>query len=127
MKRNMDLVRKLLEVVEETQEMQDGVPSVEGFTESEIDYHMLLLLEAGLALGAMDEVGALGYSRLSWDGHEFLDAARDDDTWEKAKTIAVTKGGSLSFEAMKTALSELTKLGVKVAASTLMGATPPLL
>ncbi len=122
MKRDMDLVRKLLEAVESTVEEQDGIPVLEGFSESEVDYHIVLLMEAGLVHGNRDEVGALGFSRLSWDGHEFLDAARDDDTWEKAKSLATKKGGSLSFEAMKTALSELTKMGVKTAMSTLIGA-----
>ena len=112
-KMDMDLIRKLAEVVEMTEEAQDGIPDVKGYSEREVDYHMVLMIEKGLVLGTKDELGALGYERLSWEGHEFLNMARDEDIWEKTKAVVTSKGGSLSFEAVKIALSELTKLAVK--------------
>lgn len=46
---------------------------------------------------------------LTWDGHEFLEAARDDSLWEKAKRLVLEKTGTLTFEALKLALMEAMK------------------
>ena len=35
--------------------------------------------------------------RLTWQGHEFLDAARNEDRWNQAKKTISEKGGSLTF------------------------------
>jgi hypothetical protein len=46
---------------------------------------------------------------LTWEGHEFLDAARDDTRWSKAKKLVQEKGGSLMFEALKAVLVQTLK------------------
>ena len=46
-------------------------------------------------------------SRLTYAGHEFLDAARKDTLWQKAKAITLEKSGGLSFEALKAVLLKL--------------------
>lgn len=51
-------------------------------------------------------------TRLTWLGHEFLDAARDDGRWEKAKS-AISKVGGWSFEVVKHILVELAKDAIK--------------
>jgi hypothetical protein len=48
------------------------------------------MIEAGLITGftTNDERGTLARGvilRLTWQGHEFLDAARNDTTWRKAR------------------------------------------
>jgi len=35
-------------------------------------------------------------SKLTWAGHEFLDAARSEPVWSKTKALAKEKGVSLS-------------------------------
>lgn len=65
--------------------------SVDGVTSGEVSYHVKLLADAGL-------INALDFSDmtssqwdpicLTWEGHEFLDAARDDITWRKVKAQA---------------------------------------
>jgi hypothetical protein len=52
---------------------------------------------------------------LSWDGCEFLDEARDDTKWNKAKAIAKDKGGGMAFELLRAALSELGRQAVRAA------------
>jgi hypothetical protein len=47
--------------------------------------------------------------RLTYDGHEFLDAARSDTLWNKAKENVITKTGTLTLEGLKIALSTLIK------------------
>ena len=39
--------------------------------------------------------------RLTWEGHDFLDAARNGDTWHKAKDTLFKKGLSVSFDVLK--------------------------
>ena len=45
-------------------------------------------------------------SRMTWAGHEFLEAARDDTRWSKAKTAA-TKVGSLTISVIQPILVQM--------------------
>lgn len=38
---------------------------------------------------------------ITWDGHDFLDAAKDNDTWNKAKTLILKEGASFTFHYLK--------------------------
>jgi hypothetical protein len=38
---------------------------------------------------------------LTWDGHEFLDAIRNDTVWNKTKRVIADKGGSIPFDVLK--------------------------
>jgi len=84
MKRDMDLIRLLLFQVEGEKELD-----LSDYSDEQKLYHQRLLLEAGLVHGS--ERSSLGgglrveIKRLTWEGHEFLDAARNDSTWNKAK------------------------------------------
>ena len=76
----------------------------------EVTYHVKLLEEAGLLeIRDLSNLSGLQYypTRLTWAGHEFLDAARDDSRWQKAKRLVIEKAGSLSFELLKQALMKL--------------------
>ncbi|HBG31044.1 MAG TPA: hypothetical protein DDW98_10500, partial [Gammaproteobacteria bacterium] len=81
-------------------------------TSEEISYHVQLLHEAGL-LKAQDYSSIGDYDwkplTLTWEGHEFLDAARNETLWNRAKSIALEKTGGLGFEALKFALTESIK------------------
>jgi uncharacterized protein DUF2513 len=114
MKRDMDLIRQILLRIE-TEGTDDKrlFLKIEGYSEGEISYHVKLLAEAGL-IRAMDmERGVLGSIwwpiSLTWNGHDFLDAARDDTNWNKAKSLVGAKVASASFEVFKAVLSELAK------------------
>jgi hypothetical protein len=48
--------------------------------------------------------------RLTWEGHEFLDKAKNEKVWNKAKSIIKEKGISLSLDALKIALTESVKV-----------------
>jgi len=47
--------------------------------------------------------------RLTWSGHEFLNNARSDTQWKRAKDIVVAKGGAVSFEILKAVLVQVVK------------------
>ncbi len=108
MKRDMDLFRALLLRVEE-QPYGEGLGPIEvsGYTKEQVYYHALLAQDAGL----IDASFMLGYEfvvlRLTYAGHEFLDAARQDKLWRKAKETILSNAGTLTVEALKTALSML--------------------
>ena len=78
-------------------------------------YHMLLLAQAGF-LDHQPEwtksrdriIRVLGFG-LTWDGHEFLEAARDDTVWQKAKARVAEKIGGMPFDIMLALLREIAK------------------
>ena len=47
---------------------------------------------------------------LTWEGHEFLDAARDESIWEKALGKLNKKGLPITLELLKFALAESLKV-----------------
>ena len=113
MKRDMDLIRAILLTIEE--EPHGFAPKIEisGYTQEEIDYHAILLGEAGLA--KVVEVTAFGdkspqgtVTQLTWAGHEFLDSARENKRWNQAKDM-ISKVGGASIQIWMMLLSELIK------------------
>ena len=72
---------------------------IDNYTQEQIEYHAVLLGEAGLAVvvsatsfGSKSPGATI--TRLTWAGHEFLDAARDNTTWSKAKDVIGKIGGA---------------------------------
>lgn len=117
MKRDLDLVRKILMYYEEKDvDGMDRTIELEGYDESLINYHLLLMDEAGL-LRCERSVSSSTPSRvirvypfsLTWSGHEFLSSAKNDGLWSKAKSLSLDKAGVLSFDVMKDLLISLAK------------------
>src|SRR5262245_38120038 len=102
MKRDMDLARTILEQVEEKSEGTGDVAlDIPGRTQREISYHVMLLNQAGL-LDAIDvsnsETGLYWLAvSLTYQGHEFLDAIRNDTVWNKVKQTVKEKGASIEW------------------------------
>lgn len=89
MKRNLDLIRTILRDIEKK---PDGstyfeIRPPEGVEMSTFMAHLELLIDAGFIKGKVGEYALRSYeiNRLTWQGHEFLDATRDDALWSKAK------------------------------------------
>jgi Hypothetical protein (DUF2513) len=110
MTRDMELIRQIALQIEES---ADGwAPesfSIDGYTEAQIGYHVLFMIEGGLVQG--EDVTSLGgpphgiASRLTWAGHEFLDAAREPTRWERTKAL-LAKAGGASFPVWMEALTK---------------------
>jgi hypothetical protein len=113
MKRDMDLARQILFEIEGLPHGDDVIfqPEIEGHSSDEVSYHMMLLVQAGYIEGEEAPDGWHARS-LTWQGHEFLDAARDETRWNKAKKIVMEKGGAITFEMLKHLLLELMKNAV---------------
>jgi DNA-binding transcriptional ArsR family regulator len=112
MKRDIDLIRKILFEIEKYPYYNGEAISlnIENYSPEEINYHVNLLEEAGLVqvmryVSNMTEAYA---TRLTWQGHEFLDAARDDTHWAKARAI-MSQAGGFVFEVGKAILIDIAK------------------
>ncbi len=118
MKRDMDLIRKILLAIEAHPEPYswDVLLDIPGYSEKEICYQVKLLEEAGLIeariMKAMGGVFKCAVNSLTWAGHEFLEAARDNSRWNKAKKIILEKTGSLSFDMLKLTLMDLMRRAI---------------
>ncbi len=114
MKRNMDLIRAILIKLEEYQ--HGHAPNdlgISGFSEEEIGYHCFLLDNAGLINAADDTCSgspspsAIPIS-LTWDGHEFIANAKNENIWGQAKET-VKKLGDVSFSVWTEVLKQVVK------------------
>jgi hypothetical protein len=69
---------------------------IPGYTADEIGYHAYLLVDGGLATGVdLSSFGATSpawqIEKLTWAGHDFLDAAREEGRWTQAMAIVREK------------------------------------
>lgn len=106
MKRDMQLIRAMLLEVE-SWPPGARVPSsrlvIEPYTEEQVRYHAELLHDAGFIGGVLAVHRASGdrpaiIGRLTWRGHEFVDATRSDAVWAAVKQRAESVGGSVNME-----------------------------
>ena len=112
MKRDMDLIRAMLLAIEaETSGWAPNELEIPGYTQEQIKYHAVLLGEAGLADVCDITTGdcpAAIVNRLTWAGHEFLDASRENQIWNQAKD-KINKIGGASIGIWVALLTELIK------------------
>ncbi len=113
MRRDMDLVRDILRQIE-------AWPNAQGWIEfdlpdrspEEVSHHVEIMAKAGL-IEAVDASTMSGpdwkAKKLTWNGHEFLEAARNDTIWQRAKTRMAEKVGGMPFDVMLALLLETAK------------------
>jgi hypothetical protein len=85
-------------------------PKFEGHNETEISYHIALLDDAGLLHGQdRSAIGVFRWSAgaLTWAGHEFVEAVRDDSVWKEARAITAKSGDGTVFEILNKALMQV--------------------
>jgi hypothetical protein len=105
MKRDMDLCRQILLRVEAMPANgPGGVIDVPGYASEDINYQVKLMAQHNL-LEAVDLSGngplEWHVVSMTWDGHDFLDATRNDTIWKKVKTEMKDRGVALTFELTK--------------------------
>ena len=135
MERDLDLCREILQALEDHPErLHTDRPNISGKPAVEVGYNLDLLCEAGLvwsyfkhleslardaelAKGASHQMDVRGFDsyRLTWAGHEFLDAARDNTRWKAAKSKVLESTGGLTFEFVKAVLIDLGKQALGLA------------
>lgn len=117
MERDMDLFRKILIEVEALPPSVNWFPfSLPGYPQEAVWYHAQLAHEKGL-MHARFLPGTFEFAvqRLTADGHEFLELARDDTRWNHAKEKVKSTTGSLTVEGLKTVLSAMIQAALKTA------------
>ena len=112
----MNLIRKILFNMEVSSGAfaPSNLALGDEYNEDQVAYHVWLLGEAGLM--KVTEVTYHGSSgpaaipiNLTWEGHDFLDAARNDTTWSRVMEKAKSVGGTVSFAIFKQMLDAALK------------------
>lgn len=119
LKRDMDLVRRLLLDAEKSADRYFfvGVHEWRGYdpTESELQselsekelFHLDLLEQGGLIQKSVEPHSDGQYWEITWRGYEFLDAVRSDGVWRKLKEEAEARGISITVDLAVRAAREL--------------------
>jgi hypothetical protein len=112
MKRDMDIVRKIIFAVRDSSESVDNVPEI---PPNVFAYHAQILQEAGMVEAALlpdngnqPAIKAIVF-RLTWNGQDFADAASDDTIWKKAKDKILKPATSWTFAILLEYLKAETK------------------
>lgn len=113
-KRDMDLVRALLLAIQNRPADQNVLAHIEGYSEDQIDEHLYLLEQAGLiellGTGTLQNFNGLQrVSRLTWEGHEYCEAFRDEGRWQETKRLMGKTGGFVLEVAKQIAVDLLRK------------------
>jgi hypothetical protein len=115
MKRDMELVRKILLEIENRE--SGYAPhnfEINDYTQEQIRYHAHIMWKGGL-IEAIDRTDLSSTSpqaipkSLTWSGHEFLESARNDTVWKKAMNTVQEKGGTINIQVLSQLLTSLMK------------------
>jgi len=115
MERDWTLIKAILASLEEKRADEVLRPDdIEGYSRDTVCYHLLLLDEAGLikAVCQKERSGAIPFCvgcRLTWEGHELLDAMRSSNLWHRLKDRLSDAGINISFTAIKAVIAEVIK------------------
>lgn len=114
MRRDMDLIRKILLAVEDGEHgYAPHELTLAGYSEEQVNYHCYLLVQAGLAEGVdnttMDSTSpSSAILNLTWQGHEFIASARSPNIWSQTKAV-MHKVGDGSFQVWQSVLTDVVK------------------
>ena len=114
MKRDLELIRKMVLAIEDASSGWAPDLKFDGYSDAQVGYHAYLLIDAGLARGqdasTMGSDAPEGFiTSLTWAGHEFADAARDETRWKKAMGVVQEKGGTVTIGVLTQLLIALMK------------------
>lgn len=113
----MDLCRRILLEVETNppDESIETLSLVGEYSHKTVLEHVALLQDAGLLEAEIIAMsgGAIYYiKRLTWLGHDFLDAARDDGLWGQATERIEAAGVSVTFSLLREILEDLARRAI---------------
>jgi hypothetical protein len=97
MKRDMEIIRRLMLAVEDDAFMLGQIVMFEGVDARTCGLHVAMLMEAGLVEGRLyrnDTTGIYGASieRLTNAGHDFCAGLRDETIWKKVREHVIRPG-----------------------------------
>ena len=115
MVRDFDLIRRIMLDIQALPANSPAAPISypDEYDQAVVNEHMSLLIEAGLIHGkvlrTMSGIAQVNSRGLTWSGHDFMDIAKKETLWARAKQIAVERGLSLTVEVLTGALKEALK------------------
>ena len=116
MKRDWDIIRDILIKLDEKGPEKHSLmlSDFPGDQKAEFSYNSEIMLEAGLINGQMlktlgPEINDFLAIRLTWNGHELLDAIRSESVWTKTKEKFLKKGISMTFDLVIAVATSITK------------------
>jgi Hypothetical protein (DUF2513) len=114
MKRDLELIRQLMLAIElkDTRFSAESI-EIDGYDSSQINYHLKLMIEAklvdGRVINQIFNQSTTIIEKLSWEGCNFLDDARNESVWQKTMEIVKDKGGSVSVGVLTQLLASVAK------------------
>ena len=112
MKRDMDLVRRILFEIEKLPPFTCDIIRIDGYDMQEIAYHCKMLYEEGYIAEYNESTcdnfsGVLRFTvkDLTWKGQDLIETIRQDTVWNKTKTTIKEKGLSMVTDTIKTVAS----------------------
>jgi Hypothetical protein (DUF2513) len=116
MKRDMELIRELLMAIESEDSPDILQASLKLKVNSALEdtiYNLKLMIDAGLLVAEPIESQAgtsdIFIERLTWEGHEFLDSARNESIWKETMGLVQKKGGSVTIGILTQLLTSVAK------------------
>ena len=103
MKSDMDLVRNLLFLIEDTK-IGEVLKVPDDMDREVVAYHLKIMEQAGYVINKIryaDNKPYLIYSEITWDGQELLDSIKNESVWRKVKDVVKENGGNVSYEILK--------------------------
>ncbi len=104
MKRDMDIIRQIA-FATELLDAGESLDTLEGISEEIFSAHVEWMKDAGLVDAHVLKVTSGVYGamvlRLTWEGCDFIDAARSDTLWAKAKETVLRPSASWTFDILK--------------------------
>ncbi len=99
MRRDIDIIRTIALAVESAQP-GDVTAKAPGVDEDAFMAHAQWMADAGL-IDARFHMSGAAILRLTWSGCDFLDAARNESLWAKAKDVFIKPSASWTFDIVK--------------------------
>lgn len=113
MKRDMDLVRRILtETEESTNPLNASVFVDERHDYNSVGYHIKIMRDARLIEATIQGADGIPYyfcqiDDLTWEGQEFLANVKNDSVWSKVKTTVAKRTGDASFSVISSLASDI--------------------
>lgn len=112
-KRDMEVVRKVLRAVQDKNDLDPKILKVEGVDDFTAGHHIAMLHAAGYIEGPSTLNNSVPYRQvlvkdLTWEGHEFVASLyADESTWEKVKAaLGPEKLAGLSLKTIQEILTK---------------------
>jgi hypothetical protein len=104
MKRDMDLVRRIVLAAEDLP-AGEWLEELDGVDPMVFSSHAKWMQEAGIVEATISEYleggAAVAIKRLTWDGCNFADEIRSDTLWKKAKETVLKPTTSFTFSILR--------------------------